>query len=306
MSKINASHVRKETTMIEKMTSIQRDETTLRSSDGDLMAESCFQNDQPTSARVDNNDSLSHSENTNTKVYPFRFIPLTMAEGGRTHIVSQASKQLLEQEVSLQDLQAMTTLFYENAFQDKILDKFIRSHDDPHASRFAKWIVTKLTGSSDWDDDRQTRSKEPVTLADGIRHIVHDRSSAHAAAWYSPKRPDHEIGRHFALDECRVWMRLHFWALRDTGLMAKSPSFADYYVRFIAHFVRVYESTAPTFARDSLRWSEDPANIEKYIANGRVMEDVIGLTLPEALMQLPPNEAYDKEWPYTKKVAGSE
>jgi truncated hemoglobin YjbI len=233
-----------------------------------------------------------------TTSHSYKFIPLKMGGGGRTHVVSNESKRLMEEEVTLADLEKVTSFFYEQAFLDPTLDQFIRSHDDPHASRFAMWIHQKLSGSTVWDEERAKRSQKPVKLAHGIHHIVHDRSSAHAAAWYSPKRPSKDVGRNFKLDECRVWMRLHFWALRESGLMEKSPGFADYYVRFIAHFVRVYESTAPTFARDSLRWSEDPNNIEQYIQNNRRMVDVLGLSHQEALSQIPMEEATDDEYPY--------
>ena len=33
------------------------------------------------------------------------------------------------------------------------------------------------------------------------------RSSAHFAAWHSPKREREKFGQHFKLDDCRVWMR---------------------------------------------------------------------------------------------------
>lgn len=48
--------------------------------------------------------------------------------------------------------------FYEVAFEDATLDKFLRSHDDPHGDRFAKWIHQKLSGSNVWDKDRSQRS----------------------------------------------------------------------------------------------------------------------------------------------------
>ena len=46
-------------------------------------------------------------------------------------------------------------------------------------------------------------------LTGGFRHVcVHvDRSSAHFAAWHSPKREPEKFGQHFKLDDCRVWMR---------------------------------------------------------------------------------------------------
>ena len=229
---------------------------------------------------------------------PFRFVPLKMGDNGRIHTVSAASAALME-EVTLDDLEKMTCLFYDKAFQDKTLEKFIRSQTDPHASRLAKWIHQKISGSTIWDEDRRTRVLHPVELFEGYRHVVHDRTSAHVAAWYSPKRPETEFGRHFQLDECRVWMRLHFWAMRESGIIAISPSFTDYYVRFIAHFVNIYERTAPAFTRDSFRWSEDVENIKTYIDNGRVMTDILGLTPEEAEAQIPRTEANDKNWPYT-------
>lgn len=272
------------------------EEIVLTTSDADLAAEV----DAMDQVREENFPLLTHVALEQDKVLtpaPFHFVPLKMGGNGRTHVVSNASKKLME-EVTLDDLYEMTENFYEKAFQDKTLDKFIRDHNDPHGTRFANWIHTKLSGSTVWLKDRQTRILQPVRLAGGMNHVVHDRSSAHVAAWYSPKRPSNEVGRHFNLEECRVWMRLHFWALRESGLMEKSPSFADYYVRFIAHFVRVYEGSAPIFARDSLRWSEDVSNIERYISNGRCMTDVFNLTFAQAMEQIPDTEANDFEWAY--------
>ena len=84
---------------------------------------------------------------TDSSGCPFQFIPLAMGGQGRTHAVSEGSRRLIEEEVSLEDLHRMTDLFYEKAFQDQTLDKFIHSHDDPHGARFAKWIHQKLSGS---------------------------------------------------------------------------------------------------------------------------------------------------------------
>lgn len=78
----------------------------------------------------------------------------------------------------------------------------------------------------------QARRTRPVCPyhAKGVGAIdVHDRSTAHFAAWHSPKRPAAEYGRHFNLEDARVWMRIHFWAAREEGLM-KHEGFADYYV----------------------------------------------------------------------------
>ena len=240
----------------------------------------------------------SVSSTTSRKTCPFSFVPLKMGGNGGTHKPSLGSQALIDYEVCYDDLLKMTNTFYENAFQDFTLDKFIRSHEDPHGERFAKWIHQKLSGGNLWDLDRQARDKTPVRVSGGQMAVVHDRSSAHAAAWFSPKRPKEDVGRHFTLEECRVWMRLHFWAMRESGIMQQSPSFADYYVRFIGHFVSVYERTAPAFARDSLRWSANPSNVEKYLQNGRKMTDVLGLNFSQHCAQLPDDELNDDEWPY--------
>jgi hypothetical protein len=92
-------------------------------------------------------------------------------------------------------------------------------------------------------------------------------------------------------------MRLHFRGMRESGLMERSPSFCSYYVRFIGHFVAVYEQSAPMFARDSLRWSESAENIAAYEANGYKMLD-LDVSWSEAVRQIPSSESHDNEWPY--------
>jgi hypothetical protein len=281
---------------------LEQETRKLRLGDPDLTAEESSATSA--AAAVDSNTEAfapspyNAKQSSAVKTCPYRFVPLRMGGGGRTHTVSRGSASLMK-EVSLEDLQNMTERFYDKAFKDPTIDRFIRSHDDPHGARFAKWIHQKLSGSTIWDEDRAERDATPVVVAGGRTHVVHDRSSAHVGAWYSPKRPAEEVGRHFQLDDCRIWMRLHFWALRESGILEKSPSFADYYVRFIGHFVRVYESTAPAFAREAFRWSEDPSNIEKYNRDG-IMHDVIGLSLEDAEAQIPESEANDFHWPYIK------
>jgi len=95
------------------------------------------------------------------------------------------------------ELERMTTRFYNDAFLDDTLDKFIGSHDDLHADRFARWIHQKLTGSSVWDEGCVSRSDTPITFANGRDIVVTDRSSSHVAAWHSPKRHPQEAARHF-------------------------------------------------------------------------------------------------------------
>jgi hypothetical protein len=279
---------------------ILQQEENLRAADSDLQEEANLQQQPRDASAAAELKSSSSTTKKSGPSFPFTFVPLRMGGGGRTHMVSEGSRRLIEQQVGLADLKKMTELFYEKAFQDATLDLFIRSHDDPHGARFAKFIHQKLSGSTVWDKDRRTRNLEPVVVGGGHHHVVHDRSSAHVAAWYSAKRPKADQGRHFELDESRIWMRLHFWALRESGLMEKSPSFVDYYVRFIGHFVCVYEGSAPQFARESFRWSERQSNIDTYIRSGRRMNDVLGLSFKRARRQIPAWEATDTEWPYNE------
>ncbi|KAL9189995.1 hypothetical protein ACHAXT_009670 [Thalassiosira profunda] len=280
----------------------------LRTSDVDLEAESKAGDVASTGGDAPTGENAAVEENTpphlssNRPRTPYHFVPLRL--NGRTHVPSAASAALLVEIGGLPALQAMTERFYANAFQDATLDKFLRDRNDPHGRRFATWIHQKLGGPGNaWDSDRAARSTSPVSVANGHRIVVSDRSSAHVAAWHSPKRPANEVGRHFQLDECRVWMRIHFWAVREAGL---SPSFVDYYVRFIGHFVNVYERAAPAFARESYRWSGDKANIDAYIASGRTMTDVMGQSLGQALRQIPEAEAQDGVWPYGQSGDGTE
>ena len=154
----------------------------------------------------------------------------------------------------------MTEAFYQLSFKDPVIDRFIRDHTDPHARRFANWLAEKMGDHSrPWSDDRAHRSRNPVHLGNGRTVVIHDRSSAHAAAWYSPKRNDREMGRHFQLHECRIWMRLHFTAAEQTKLFEVSQ-FKEWYIRFIGHFVAVYENKARMFARESARWAANASN----------------------------------------------
>lgn len=281
-----------------KAATLLEHEKEFRAQDEDALVEqNLHSNSSEEGSLLSADKTTSDGTVVNELANPYHYVPLKMGGNGRTHTSTKASAALIHEIGGLPTLEQMTTHFYSNAFLDSTLDNFIRSHGDPHAERFARWIHQKLTGSSVWDEERASRSSRPVIVANGHTVVVHDRSSAHVAAWYSPKRPAEEVGRHFKLDECRVWMRLHFWAMRKV-LGDTSPSFTDYYIRFIGHFINVYENTAPTFARDSARWSANPKNIQEYIDNGRTMNDVLGLTLGQALSQIPVEEADDNVWPY--------
>jgi hypothetical protein len=280
---------------------LTEEEEELRSSDPDLEFEGRDNDEELLEKNMTIQKAVCPYSSTGTgSTAAESFVPLNINRN--SHQYSEDTISFMDG-ITLDDLQNMTELFYDKAFQDDTLDSFLRSKDDPHGSRFAKWIYQKLTGSHVWDEDRAQRRQEHnvITVANNHMMVVHDRSSAHVAAWHSPKRPKNEVGRHFKLDECRVWMRLHFWALRESGLIERSPAFVNYYVRFIAHFVRVYENSAPIFARDSFRWSSSQKNIQRYTdQNGRKMKDVLGLGLNASLSQLPLEEVNDSEWPYNR------
>merc|ERR1711879_452215 len=123
-----------------------------------------------------------------------------------------------------------------------------------------------------------TRPRTQLRIGREIVDVSFDRSSAHFAAWHSPKREAHKWGQHFKPDDARVWMRLHFWAAREPRMFETEAgrAFMEYYTRFIGHFISIYSSKSPPFTRESLRWSANLENINRYLAAGNVMEDVIG------------------------------
>lgn len=235
---------------------------------------------------------------------PGKLVPLNVHHA--SHRASRETARICEEAGGAPFLRRFTARFYEKAFADPHLDQFIREHGDHHGERFAYWIAEKMGLGTPWTAERRSRPQCPFMIR-GVGMVdVHDRSSAHFAAWHSPKRSPDEWGDHFQVHDCRVWMRLHFWAAREEGLF-EYPAFADYYVRFIGHFVSVYERNAPPFTRESARWSADPKNIEAYFAAGRKMVDVMQLKgQPQrALQTLPPSErlytgskAAAPSWPY--------
>ena len=203
-------------------------------------------------------------------------------------------------------IRRLTAAFYLKLFADPHLAKFVSDPSEPHGQRLGNWVVEKMGGEGAvWSEERAARARCPVAklLGNGERHVVHDRSSAHWAAWHSPWRPAAEMGQHFKLHDVRRgrplaglaaraqgwrqgrgavggaearggaacrrrrWMRLMFWTAREQGLF-RSPAFRSWFVLFIAHFAAVYDRGAPAFAEEAAAWSEDPANVEAYLAGG--------------------------------------
>lgn len=234
-------------------------------------------------------------------------IPLSVISGA--HRATSATREVVRI-VGLAKLKEFTSTFYRKAFADPHLDKFIRNHHDEqgreHGERFALFIAEKFGDGTPWTSARQTRPVDVMTIKGRRYEVAHDRSSAHFAAWHSPKREPEKIGEHFKPDDARVWMRIHFWAAREVGLFEPEyAAFMDYYIRFIGHFISVYSSKAPPFTRESARWSADPSNIRKYVASGNMMTDAIGKPVDHELQTLPDAEQVytgskhpNPAWPY--------
>jgi len=159
-----------------------------------------------------------------------------------------------------QKILEMTTTFYAWALLDEHLKEFFFEVDGAaaHGDRLGHWIVQFMGGEGNpWDDSGR----------EGMRQ------RSHAKAWSSRHRPPQRMGRRFKLDDCRIWMRLHFLAARQVELF-NFPQFQQWYTAFIAHFIRIYEESAPPFAAADAEWSANSDNVAKYVAQGRRMVDI--------------------------------
>jgi len=260
-----------------------------------------------TMGRVSAGTKVNDLGTTAVQLENVKQIPLNVISG--THKATIDTRELVRS-VGLLKLQEFTSTFYRKAFADPYLDKFIRNHHDEHGrehgERFALWIVEKFGDGTPWTESRRSRPVDVMTIAGRRYEVAHDRSSAHFAAWNSPKREPERIGEHFKPDDARTWMRMHFWAAREVGLFEPEyTAFMDYYIRFIGHFISIYSSKAPPFVRESVRWSADPSNIKEYMTSGNMMTDVIGKPLHRELEKLPRHEQVytgskhpNPAWPY--------
>ena len=218
------------------------------------------------------------------------------AKAESSHMANAKTAAIVQEMGGLPALNRFMTRFYAKAFADPHLDTFIRSHEEPHADRFASWVAEMFGVGTPWTSERRVRDFHTFEAYGQHFQTARDRLSAHVAAWNSPKRDPSVWGKRFQLDTCRVWMRLHFWAAREEGVLDYA-AFADYYCRFIGHFVAIYEPTAPPFARESMRWSADPLNTQRYLDDGRCMPEIMDLSGDAALATLPPEErVYNQAW----------
>ena len=153
-------------------------------------------------------DALSsHGEATSSGLLRLNML------GGK-HAASKRTAALVGAIGGLPALERFASRFYSRCLADPQVEAFITSHDDPHGQRFASWIAERLGHGTPWSEGGGSQ----VSIA--------------------KRSPVDDGGRRFKLDECRVWMRLHFWACREEGLFDHA-AFADYYVRFIGYVIEV-------------------------------------------------------------------
>jgi hypothetical protein len=187
-------------------------------------------------------------------------VPLNVRGG--THHPSANTAQLLADIGGGDRIREFVTRFYARAFLDQHIKSFFFLDDGAtqHGKRLGDWIIQKMGGEGEpWTESGRWGMRQP----------------AHSAAWHNEKRDPSVRGQHFQLDDCRVWMRLHFWAARECGL-DKHESFWTWYVQFIEHFISVYERTAPPYAASDAEWSANPENLALYEKQGYFMADVVG------------------------------
>jgi hypothetical protein len=227
-------------------------------------------------------------------------------------VPTAASRLVVDAVGGFERIERVTLRFYRKFERDQYLRQFLGRLQVPlecHAARLAKYIVEQLTGEPIWTQDTRTRARTPVVLAGGERVVVTSRAGAHHCAWNSVDRPAHLAGRRFKLDDCRTWMRLLFWAAREEGFApvpghrrlahaCAVPSIARgeatsvedvafmLLQNFVAHFIAIYEETARPFTRHEALWSADPANLERYAADGHVMTDVLRVPYETAIAQV--------------------
>ncbi len=198
-------------------------------------------------------------------------IEINIVIRGGSHQSTPQAAALLRDIGGPDRIREFCTRFYSHAFIDQTISEFFFETDgaEGHAKRLADWIIEKMDPNlTPWTDSGRLGQRQP----------------SHHKAWNNIKRSKDVRGNHFDLKDARIWMRLHFMALRECNLMIHEP-FVRFYVQFIEHFIAVYEREAPRYAEEDLSWSENQDNIDIYHED-HIMHDVIshrGRTMLEIL-----------------------
>ena len=87
--------------------------------------------------------------------------------------------------------------------------------------------------------------------------------ASHIMAIQSERRSRADVGKAFTLRDARIWMRLHFWAVRECQL-DKHELFYNWYVKFIGTIIQVFNEEAADFVLVDASWSSDLLNTQLY------------------------------------------
>ncbi|KAF0703949.1 hypothetical protein As57867_007439, partial [Aphanomyces stellatus] len=186
--------------------------------------------------------------------------PVDLVVRHSTFITTDKSATLLRDIGGGDRIRECCTRFYARAFLDVQLKPFFFEDDGAtaHGQRLADWIIEKMGGEgTPWSDSGRFGMRQP----------------SHFKAWNCEKRDPAVRGDHFNLTDTRTWMRVHFWAARECGL-DQHEAFWGWYVRFLQHFIAIYERRAVAYAEVDAQWAAIPTNINAYIANGYKMPDL--------------------------------
>ncbi|RHY76088.1 hypothetical protein DYB37_006700 [Aphanomyces astaci] len=187
--------------------------------------------------------------------------PVDLVVRSGTFVTSSTSATLLQDIGGGDKIRECCTRFYAHAFLDSQLKPFFFEDDGAtaHGQRLADWIIEKMGGQgTPWSDSGRRGMRQP----------------SHYKAWNNAKRHDNVRGNHFNLVDTRTWMRIHFWAARECGLHLHE-AFWVWYVRFLGHFIAVYEQRAVPYANEDAKWSKLQTNIDAYIRNDHTMPDLL-------------------------------
>eukprot|EP00605_Chrysophyceae_sp_TOSAG23-4_P001223 GSChrysophyteH1.ASY1.ANO1.1333.1 assembled CDS len=177
---------------------------------------------------------------------------------GGTHQCTEQAAALLADIGGSDRIREACTRFYARAFLDETIKLFFFEDDGAaaHGKRLADWIIEKMDPfQQPWTESGRLGQRQP----------------SHLKAWNNSKRDAKDRGKHFDLKDTRIWMRLHFWAFRECGLLDHEP-FSRWFKQFIKHFIAVYEREAPPYVEQDAMWSKNPEHTQAYETEHRMAD----------------------------------
>lgn len=191
----------------------------------------------------------------------------------------------------LQGLETIARGFYKRFFEDVHLNSFIAHTHHKHPERIAGFMAQQMTGDERYYDDEVRQRVRYQTKGYSDEHGAIDFSHAHAMARSARKfggnyatrkfttlEKMQEGGDGFTIKDARIWMRLMFWSAREQRL-AEDAELWELFVGYIRHKIGYYEpSKHPErfrqFATADAEWSASQDNLEAYVSNENVMQDL--------------------------------